>query len=187
MDPITCPLQKTFVILQVLWSEFSRGARSFVRSFVRRPRSHRVSCSLGGEGGVDLTGLRSRVLLEGKSVLRRFELATLLRRADSGEGGRGEGGGGVLGGMAVKLRGHAKRHPPPPLSLYLFSPRLVLFYFFNAYVASSSSSSSSCSCQVASPSVRGHTEGNWEEKVGRDDFFFFFFFRGCRKGVLFGA
>lgn len=43
-----------------------------VRSSARL--SHRVSFSLGGEGGVDLTGLRSRVLLEGKSVLRHFQL-----------------------------------------------------------------------------------------------------------------
>ena len=36
--------------------------------------SPRFRSVLGGEGGVDLTGLKSRVLLEGKSVLRHFEL-----------------------------------------------------------------------------------------------------------------
>lgn len=62
--------------------------RSFVRSFVdsvsarsgivvalvrRLLHSPRFRVCLGGEGGVDLTGLRSHVLLEGKSVLRHFE------------------------------------------------------------------------------------------------------------------
>lgn len=49
-------------------SRGNRGRLSFVGL------CSRVSFSLGGEGGVDLTGLRSRVLLEGKSVLRHFEL-----------------------------------------------------------------------------------------------------------------
>lgn len=53
----------------------SVSARSgIVVALVRRLlHSPRFRVCLGGEGGVDLTGLRSRVLLEGKSVLRHFE------------------------------------------------------------------------------------------------------------------
>ena len=85
------------------------------RSFVGL--SHRVSFSLGGEGGVDLTGLRSRVLLEGKSVLRHFQL-----RPSPPSVPIHSYTGTWVRGMAVKLRGHAKRHPPPSLSLSRLRP-----------------------------------------------------------------
>lgn len=118
-----------------------RAVEPWSRSFVGL--SHRVSFSLGGEGGVDLTGLRSRVLLEGKSVLRHFQL-----RPSPPSVPIHSYTGTWVRGMAVKLRGHAKRHPPPSLSLSLASVRFL--QPLDAYVASS--------CQLALPplpSLRG--------------------------------
>lgn len=146
-----------------------------VRSSARL--SHRVSFSLGGEGGVDLTGLRSRVLLEGKSVLRHFQL-----RPSPPSVPIHSCTGTWVRGMAVKLRGHAKRHPPPSLPLFpsLFllrplssTPRRLRGFFL--------------STRLPSPPLldAGSPRRNWEAKFRGEErsfserfSFFFFSFEG---------
>lgn len=152
-----------------------------VRSSARL--SHRVSFSLGGEGGVDLTGLRSRVLLEGKSVLRHFQL-----RPSPPSVPIHSYTGTWVRGMAVKLRGHAKRHPPPSLPLFpsLFllrplssTPRRLRGFFL--------------STRFPSPPLPSWTRAvrveigkrNFEGRKGRsrdDSVFFFSFSRGVKWG-----
>ena len=104
---------------RLLGQWFQPQAESWSRSSVRRFVFTASRCCLGGEGGVDLTGLRSRVLLEGKSVLRHFELDPPPPCRFSSDG---DGSG---------LRGH--RTPPPslrspshPYATQLFTPLFPL-------------------------------------------------------------